>query len=304
MIKVKLNFFKYAAVAIVGWYVLYLLAVGLISSPSGDPYKPQALTSENTDADRAAVLAEGVVHALQDTLDSSFGWINNDLFFVPQLLDNTPAYQRGVIYATRPASDIMAKTAARFGRTDTIDKRLADATSRFFTYSEKVWGFWFIYDCEGKYKAGIQNWRAWAQSVGSNANNAGVYNLKSDDVYEILKYCANMIDYATGILNNVKMSHFDTDDNVYYTKGICSVVANVMRSVLAVDSSVAERGGQENVEEALRRFNYIEDFNPLYVVAGGSDRGDAMLPNHVAALARHIDVAGQRINDMMAAMEK
>ena len=73
MIKVKLNFFKYAAVAIVGWYVLYLLAVGLISSPSGDPYKPQALTSENTDADRAAVLAEGVVHALQDTLDSSFG---------------------------------------------------------------------------------------------------------------------------------------------------------------------------------------------------------------------------------------
>ena len=226
------------------------------------------------------------------------------MFFVPQLLDNTPSYQRGVIYATRPASDIVAKTAARFGRADTIDSRLADATSRFFTYSEKVWGFWFIYDAEGKYKQGIQNWRAWSQSIGSNVKNAGVYNLKSDDVYEILKYCSNMIDYSIGILNNEQMNHFDTDNNVYYTKGIMSVVGNILRSLLAVDSSIAERGGQENVEEALRRLDYVANFNPWYVAAGGNDIGDAMLPNHVAALARHIDVTGQRINDMMRAMEK
>ena len=113
-----------------------------------------------------------------------------------------------------------------------------------------------------------------------------------------------MIDYSIGILNNEQMSHFDADDNVFFTKGICSVVGNILRSLLAVDSSIAERGGQENVDEALRRLDYIAGFNPLYVVAGGNDAGDAMLPNHVAALARHIDVAGQRINDLMRAMEK
>ena len=42
----------------------------------------------------------------------------------------------------------------------------------------------------------------------------------------------------------------------------------------------------------------------MYVVAGGNVVGDAMLPNHVAAIARHIDVASNRISDIMQSMEK
>ena len=295
---------KYALAIIVGLYVLYILAVGLISSPSGELYKPQMLDQNATDQDRAMVLAEGVTHALGEQLSTLFGWLPNDLLLVPQILDNTVSYQSGVIYATRPASDMIAKTATRYGKTDTIDKRLVDATSRYFTYSEKVWGFWFIYDAEGKYKEGIKNWRAWASSVGTNAKNAGVYNVKTDDTYQIIKYCANMTDYALGILNNEKMGHFESDNNIYYTKGICAVVSNVLRALVAVDSSVVERGGQENVDEALRRLDYVAEFNPLYCVAGGNEIGDAMLPNHVAALARHIDVANNRNNDMLDSMEK
>ncbi len=295
---------KYALAAIVGLYVLYILAVGLISSPSGELYKPQMLDQNATDQDRARVLAEGVTHALGEQLSTLFGWLPNDLLLVPQILDNTVSYQSGVIYATRPASDMVAKTATRYGKSDTIDKRLVDATSRYFTYSEKVWGFWFIYDAEGKYKEGIKNWRAWASSVGTNAKNAGIYNVKTDDTYQIIKYCANMTDYALGILNNEKMGHFESDNNIYYTKGICAVVSNVLRALVAVDGSVVERGGQENVDEALRRLDYVAEFNPLYCVAGGNEIGDAMLPNHVAALARHIDVANNRINDMLASMEK
>lgn len=295
---------KYALAAIVGLYVVYILAVGLISSPSGELYKPQMLDQNATDQDRARILAEGVTHALGEQLDTLFGWLPNDLLLVPQILDNTVSYQSGVIYATRPASDMVAKTATRYGKSDTIDKRLVDATSRYFTYSEKVWGFWFIYDAEGKYKEGIKNWRAWASSVGTNAKNAGVYNVKTDDTYQIIKYCANMTDYALGILNNEKMGHFESDNNIYYTKGICAVVSNVLRALVAVDGSVVERGGQENVDEALRRLDYVAEFNPLYCVAGGNEIGDAMLPNHVAALARHIDVANNRINDMLASMEK
>ena len=295
---------KYALAIIVGLYVLYILAVGLISSPSGELYKPQMLDQNATDQDRAMELAEGVTHALGEQLSTLFGWLPNDLLLVPQILGNTVSYQSGVIYATRPASDMIAKTATRYGKTDTIDKRLVDATSRYFTYSEKVWGFWFIYDAEGKYKEGIKSWRAWASSVGTNAKNAGVYNVKTDDTYQIIKYCANMTDYALGILNNEKMGHFESDNNIYYTKGICAVVSNVLRALVAVVSSVVERGGQENVDEALRRLDYVAEFNPLYCVAGANEIGDAMLPNHVAALARHIDVANNRINDMLDSMEK
>lgn len=295
---------SYTIGAFAGIYVVYVSAVGLISSPSGEPFTPPVLDENSTNRDRAAVMSSALTHSLQNQLDSFCGWLPNDLMLVPSIIDNTTAYQRGVIYATRPGSDMIAKTVARFGKTDTIDSRLADATSRFFTYSENVWGFWFIYDAENKYREGIAKWKSWASSVDSNVKNAGIYNVKSDDVYSILKYCQNMIDYSLGILNNEKMGHFESDDNIYYVKGVVSVVTDVLRGLIAVDSSVIERGGKENVEEAMKRLDYIQNFNPLYVVAGGNDVGDAMLPNHVAAMARHLDVANNRIADMMQSMEK
>lgn len=287
---------------LVALIVIYILAVGIISSPSSAPYKPEPLPADATDTQRAQVMANGVTFAMQEELDKFFGFLPNDLL-VPWILDNTPQYQKGVIYATRPASDIVAKTAARFGTRDTMDSRLADATSRFFSYSENVWGFLFIYDAEGKYEAGIKNWNEWAASVGSKSKNAGIYNLKSDDVYNIIRYCITMTDYALGTLNDDTMSHFKTDV-IYYTKGVAAVTGNVLRALIAVDNSVVERGGQENVNEALRRLDYIAEFNPLYVMAGGNTVGDAMMPNHVAALARHFDILNNRLNDILSAMAR
>lgn len=292
-----------AIIAVVGVLVLWVLAIGLFSSPSSNPYKPEALAPEATEQERATVIANAVNYALQDQLDSLFGFLPNDLI-APWVVDNTVNYQMGVIYATRPASEVMSNDVARYGNRDTIDPRLADATSRFFSYSEKVWGFLYIYDAEGKYKAGIKNWEAWAKSIGTKSKNAGVFNMKSDDVYNIIKYCLVMTDYALGVLNNTDVSHFKTDNNVYYAKGVCAVTANIFRALIAVDSSVVDRGGIENVNEALRRFDMIEEFNPIYVMAGGNKVGDAMLPNHTAALARHIDVANNRIADILAAMAR
>lgn len=290
-------------IGIIAVIIIYLVAVGLVSSPSSQQYKPEAVKSDATDAQKAQIIANGVTYALQQSLDSAFGFLPNDLL-APWVLDNTPEYQRGVIYATRPASDMIAKTAARFGTRDTIDQRLADATSRYFSYSENVWGFWFIYDAEGKYKTGIKKWNEWASSVGTTAKSAGIYNLKSDDVYNIIRYCISMTDYALGVLNDDKMGHFKTDDSVYYTKGIAAVTGNVLRALIAVDDSVVARGGQENVGEALRRLDLIADFNPIYVMAGGNATGDAMMPNHVAALARHFDILNNRLNDILATMAR
>ncbi len=283
--------------------VVYLLAVGLISSPSTTPYKPQTLEASATDQERAEVIARGVTSALDQSLSTFFGWLPNDLL-APWVLDNTTSYQRGVIYATRPASDIVSQQVGRYGNRDTLDPRLANATSRFFSYSENVWGFLFVYDAEGKYKAGIKNWADWASSVGGTGKNAGVYNMRSDDVYNIIKYCVSMTEFALGVLNDNNMGHFQTDNSVYYAKGVCAVTANLFRALLAVDSSIYERGGAENVDEALNRFALIEEFNPIYVMAGGNKVGDAMMPNHVAALARHIDIVNNRLSDILATMAR
>lgn len=301
----KMSKVKYAVLIIVGLYILYLLLAGLVTSSSyTQPYRPEQIPASAPDQHRAIVLASAVGSALDGELKSMFGLITNDLMFVPVLIDNRAAFQKGVIYATRQASDVVGKNAARYGDKDTIDQRLADASSRFFPYSENVWGWWFIYDCEGKYRNAINNWLSWATSVGTEGKNAGIYNLRSDDIYSILRFCVTMTDYALGILNDDQVGHFSTDNNIYYAKGIALVTGNILRAINAVDGSVAERGGAENVEEALRRFEYINEFDPLLVMAGGNVVGDAMIPNHVAALARHIDIANNRMNDMLSSMEK
>lgn len=289
---------------IVGAAVVYLLMAGIFTSASTEPYRPEALPDTATEKERAEILARGVTEALDQELNGFLGWMVNDLCLVPTIIDNKSSYQRGVIYATRPASDMLAKTAARVGERDTIDQRLADATSRYFTYGEEVWGFWFIYDCEGKYRQGIKNWHEWAAHVGESGRNGAVYNVKSDDVYNIIKYCAHMTDFALGLLNDSSMGHFVSDNNIYFAKGVSAVAGNVLRALAAVDNSVSQRGGSENLNEALKRFDYIEEFNPLYVFAGGNEVGDAMMPNHVAALARHLDICNNRLNDMLASMEK
>lgn len=300
----KLAALKYGIVGIVALAIVYLCAVGIFTTPGSTLYKPEPLPANANEQARAQVIATGVTTALDQELNGLFGWIVNDLCFVPSIIDNQSSYQRGVIYATRPASDMVAKTVARIGERDTIDPRLADATSRYFTYGENVWGFWFIYDCEGKYRAGIRGWQDWAAHVGQGGKNGGIYNIKSDDVYNIIKYCAAMTDFALGLLNDTDMGHFKADNNIYFAKGVAAVAGNVLRALAAVDDQVELRGGSENLAEALKRFDFIEEFDPLYVFAGGNAVGDAMLPNHVAALARHLDVANNRLNDMLASMDK
>lgn len=296
---------KKVGLGVAVFYALYLSCIGVVATETPSQYKPESLPMDASDKDRAQIIATGVTYALDQELNTLFGWQPNDLFLVPTILDNKTAFQKGIIYATRPASDIVASKVSRFGERDTLDVRLNDATTRYFAYSDTVFGFWFIYDSEGKYKEGIKKWNEWANSVGgSNPKTAGVYNLKSDDVYNVLKYCISMTDYALGTLNSQDINHFDSDNAIYFAKGVSSVVGNVLRALCAADASIAERGGAENLQEALRRFDYINEFQPIYVLAGGNIVGDALIPNHVASLSRHLDIAMSRLNDMLLTMEK
>lgn len=299
----KIKTVRYVLGGIAGLVLLWIVAVGLFSTAGSKPFNPEPVDGTATEQQRATIIAQGLTWALDQELSSFFGFLPNDLIS-PWVIDNTTNYQRGVIYATRPASDVIAKEVARYGNRDTIDQRLADATSRYFSYSENAWGFLFVYDAEGKYRQGIKNWADWAASVGTDAKNAGVYNMKSDDVYSIVKYAIHMTDFALGMLNDNNIGHFNSDNNIYFAKGVCAVTGNLFRALLAVDGTVAERGGAENVQEALKRFEYIEEFDPLYITAGGNKVGDAMMPNHVAALARHIDIANNRLTDILSALAR
>ncbi len=284
--------------------VLYVVAVGVISKVAGQSYQAPAETPTDDPA-RAVCMADALTQALDEELGSRFGWLPNDLFFVPKIIDNKTNYQRGVIYATRNASDVLSKAIARYGDRDTVPPMLANATARDFAYADNVWGWWAVYNSEKRYRAGIDAWHRWASLVGAaDAKKAQVYNVTTNNVVEILTWANGLMEYTLGVLNDIKLGHFQSDDAVYYVKGVCRVIDNVIEGLLQCDSSLMDRGGRENVEEVLRRFKMISSFNPTYVVAGSYGVGDGFWPNHIAALARHIDIVSNRLTDIVKTMEK
>ncbi len=285
-------------------FVVYAACVGAFSTVSNQAYKAPA-EAPKTDQAKAMVMAEALVDPLEEELDSFFGWLPNDLFFIPSIIDNKTNYQLGVLYATRSASDVLEHEIARYGDRDTIPAMLVNATSQDFAFSSDVWGWWVFYNSEKRYRSGIKNWRLWASEVGNeNSKKAQVYNVTTNNMVQIISWANNLMEYTLGVLNDVKVGHFQSDDVIYYVKGICRVVDSVLEGLIQCDNSLVERGGKENVDEVLKRFQMISKFNPVYVVAGSYGVGDSFWPNHIAAMARHIDIVSNRLSDIKKTMEK
>lgn len=291
-------------VGLVAVYVLYLLAVGLFTTVAGQSYKAPAEAPAD-DRAKATCIADALVQPLEEELDGAFGWLPNDILLVPRIIDNKTSFQLGVIYATRSGSEVLARTVARFGDRDTLPHMLVDATQKHFAYAEDSWGWWFLYNSEKRYREGIADWRLWASRVtGEQTKQAQVYNVTTSDIVEIMNWAIKTMEYTLGVLNDDKVGHFYGDNVIYYVKGISRVVDNIIEGLLQCDSSIIERGGKENVDELLKRLHMISQFNPIYVVGGSYGVGDSFWPNHIAAMARHIDVVSNRLTDIRNAMEK
>ena len=249
---------------LVAVYVLYLLAVGLFTTVAGQSYKAPAEAPAD-DRAKAACIAEALVQPLEEELDGAFGWLPNDILLVPRIIDNKTSFQLG----------------------------------------EDSWGWWFLYNSEKRYREGIADWRLWASRVtGEQTKQAQVYNVTTSDIVEIMNWAIKTMEYTLGVLNDDKVGHFYGDNVIYYVKGISRVVDNIIEGLLQCDSSIIERGGKENVDELLKRLHMISQFNPIYVVGGSYGVGDSFWPNHIAAMARHIDVVSNRLTDIRNAMEK
>ena len=88
---------KYILPVVIGLGAVYLIAEGVCSNTTREQYKPEQLAADATDAQKGQVIANSVNFALEQELDTLFGWQLNALFFVPSIFDNKSAYQAGVI---------------------------------------------------------------------------------------------------------------------------------------------------------------------------------------------------------------
>ena len=160
---------------------------------------------------------------------------------------------------------------------------------KHFAYADNVWGWWYLYSTETQYKRGVEEWREWAAAVGQPGSKQ-ICNMTTDDVVSILNWAFRTMDYCLGILNDESISHFQSDDVIYYIKGVSWVVSNVLDALVDCDKSIRTRGGTENVDECKKRFQMISQFNPILCVAGSNGVGDSFWPNHIASLARHVEL--------------
>ncbi|WP_430734976.1 DUF2333 family protein [Halodesulfovibrio aestuarii] len=273
--------------------------LGIRAQVAEQPVMP--VTGEiKSDADIAPLVFKAAYFSLDRELNNSvIGWVPNDLMISPtSWFDNKKNLQRGIIFATRGVINVYTTHFARSGSGEEINKHLLKAQTSSFPYAEDVWMF---ASSESRYKEGIQSINSYLEDV---ENGKAVFNVKTDDLYTLIDTLESLIEMPQSRLKTGVDSHFEADDAIYFAKGVCLVVRDVLNTVTLAYPELMNRGGEQNVAVALETLDTIASFNPLYVFAGGNKNGDSMLPNQVQALASKLDITANRLRDIKLALDK
>lgn len=259
------------------------------------------LSAEITnDAEIAPVVFRSAYFSLERELnDTAVGWVPNDLMISPTAwFDNKKNLQRGIIFATRGIINVFTTNFARSGSGEELNKHLLKAQTSSFPYAEDVWMF---ASSESRYKEGIKSINAYLKDL---ENDKAVFNVKTDDLYVLMNTLESLIEMPQSRLKTGVKSHFEADDAIYFAKGVCLVVRDVLNTVTRAYPELMNRGGKQNITVALDTLDIIALFNPLYVFAGGNKIGDSMAPNQVQALASKLDITANRLRDVKLALDK
>lgn len=283
--------------------VIFVLIVGISllgtrAQVADQPVMP--VPEKVAEGDIPSLVFQAGYYSLDRELNNStVGWLPNDLLISPtSWLDNKKNLQRGIIFATRGVINVYTTNFARSGSGEEINKYLLKAQTSSFPYSEDVWMF---ASSESRYNEGIKSINKYLEDV---KNGKAIYNVKTDDLYTLIDTLESLIEMPQSRLKTGISSHFEADDAIYFAKGVCLVVRDVLNTVNSVYPELMNRGGEQNVTVALETLDVIATFNPLYVFAGGNEVGDSMLPNQVQALASKLDITANRLRDVKQALDK
>ncbi len=259
-------------------------------------------TSKSTlgNEEKGVLLVESIYNQLNRELESPLGWTVNDVY-ISQYFDNRVNRQKGVLFATRMIFTFYSTRLSKLGKTDNENELLKIVREKEFAYSSDVWGF-FVMSSENKYKNGIENIQKYEKDLLANT---AVFNMRSDDVYELLKLItgAQLIDQTMGhlIQKDNEVSFTELDDRVYYAQGVALVIRDVMNTLVKIYPEILEKGGKKNIREGLSDLNKIVDFNPIVVLRGSND---SMLADHRGKVAKYLISVDRRIEELMESLLK
>ena len=259
-------------------------------------------TSKSTlgNEEKGALLVQSIYYQLNRELESPLGWTVNDVY-ISQYFDNRVNRQKGILFATRMIFTFYSTRLSKLGKTDNENELLKTVREKEFAYSSDVWGF-FVMSSENKYKNGIKNIQEFEKDLVANK---AVFNMRSDDVYELLKLITGpqLIDQTMGhlIQKDNEVSFTELDDRVYYAQGVALVIRDVMNTLVKIYPEILEKGGTKNIREGLSDLNKIVDFNPIVVLRGSND---SMLADHRGKVAKYLISVDRRIEELMESLLK
>ena len=290
----------------VGLYWIVYSAYAAIDStkfPDLDPDIRSVLEKSPADIpepQKGVALSLTIRNRLEQEMNSAFGWSVNDLMISPTAwMDNRANRQRGTIFATRMLINFYSTNLAKYGKVDAENELLKEAREKRFAFSEDSW--WFP-SSEDEYEKGIELLKQYEAEL--KKGNA-IYNLRSDDMYNLLTYIigSQFMDQPLGLLvqNNDEVSYTELDDRIYYTQGVILVLRDLMRVFVHLYPDIKEKGGEDNIRIAFREMDQICTFDPLLVLRGDHD---SVMADHRGKMARYLISVRERINDVAQSIRR
>ncbi|MGB8424905.1 MAG: DUF2333 family protein, partial [Desulfobacterales bacterium] len=260
----------------VGVYALVYRGYTLIDRtkfPDLDPGLKEALAKTPPGAsqlEKGVVMSMALRNRLEKEMASAFGWSVNDLWISPtRWLDNRANRQKGTIFAVRMLLGFSSTNLSKLGNVDAENPLLKEAREKRFAFTEDSW--WFP-STEKEYRNGLQLMRQYEADLLANK---AVFNMRSDDRYDILTFITSkqFLDQPLGLLvqSNSEVPYVDIDDRIYYTQGVMLVLRDVLTALFHLYPEIGEKGGEDNIRTAMRGIERICSFDPLIVLRGNHD---------------------------------
>ena len=279
------RFSGYTFIFLVVLIVLYYVVGAFVMQSIDDDPNFQAVGEPEGGSHSVAVTA-----ALIDREVDTHFWTPNDPFFYPSaLLDNTPNYQQGIIYALSRFTIELADQIGRTRGSSEVDADL-DKAAGLLKYPGNVW----IFDLstsflptpasETQYRAAARALTAYNERL---AAGQAIFERRSDNLIATLDRIASDLGSASATLDQhlakPRPLLVDTkvDDIFYGVKGRLYGYAIILRELgRDFDEVIKDRQLRPAWDQMMQSLNQAAILDPLVVMNGAPD--GAYFPSHLA----------------------
>ncbi|MDF1794082.1 MAG: DUF2333 family protein [Thalassobaculaceae bacterium] len=297
----------YSLIVFIVLVLLYYVVGAFVMHSVDDDPNFQAVSEPEGGSHSVAIAA-----ALIDREVDTHFWTANDPFFYPSaLLDNTPNYQQGIVYALSRFAIEMSDQIGRTRGSSEIDQDL-DKAAGLLKYPGNVW----IFDLstsflptpasESQYRAASRALKAYNERL---ASGQAIFERRADNLMATIDRIASDLGSASATIDQhmakPRPMLIDTkvDDIFYSVKGRLYGYAILLRE-LGVDFAgvIKDKQLDPSWEQMMQSMRQASILDPVVVLNGAPD--GAYFPSHLAVQGFYLLRARTQLREITNILQK